>query len=59
MYLSNGAAVFDCVMKNCFLHGDEDQLDASCVKDVCDAVIAHKSAVTTVGRVARLLRVHI
>ena len=59
MCLLNGAAVFDCVMKNCFLHRDEDQLDASRVKDICDAVIAHKSAVTTVGRVTRLLRVSI
>jgi hypothetical protein len=59
MCLSNGAAVFDSVMKNCFLHGDEDQLDASCVEDICDAVIADRSAVTTVGRAARLLRVHI
>lgn len=38
-YLSNDAAVLECIMKNCFLYGDEDQPNARRIKDVRDAVV--------------------
>ena len=37
-------------MKNCFLYADEDQPDARRIKDICDAVVANKSATTSVGK---------
>ena len=37
-------------MKNCFLYGDEDQPNARRIKDICDAVVANRSATTSVGK---------
>ena len=48
--LSKDTTGLECVLNNCFLDSNEDEPNVRCVRELCDAVVASKSATTTVGK---------